>query len=387
MTAYLDWNATAPVLPAARDAALAALALGGNPSAIHSSGRAARKVLEDSRALLAGALDAKPSQVVFTSGATEANNLAIQGLAGQAGFILVSAIEHPSVLEAVRHSGLPFELVPVTREGVVDITVLAERLAALASHVEGRVLIAVMAANNETGVIQPVARIVELAGKAGAAVHCDAVQAFGKTPLSFAALGVDTLSVSAHKIGGPSGVGALLVADNVPLAACIHGGGQERRRRAGTENLAGVAGFAAAARGVDAMVAEMRRVTNLRDELESTLARLVPGSVVFGQAAPRLANTTLLGNPDLRADVQLVALDLAGIAVSAGAACSSGKVEASHVLDAMGAGDLASRAIRISLGWTTKKDEIDAFVDAYLNLVAARAAPVRAPQPRIAVGA
>lgn len=373
-SAYLDWNATAPLLPAARAAMVAALETGGNPSAVHRHGRAARRILEDARAAVAAAFGAAPKEIVFTSGATEANNLALKGLAGAVSKIFVSAIEHPSVLEAARHSGVPVEIIPVTAEGAVDLTALAAQLAATG----GKALIAVMAANNETGVIQPVAEIVALARAHGALVHCDAVQMAGKAPLSFADLGVDTLALSAHKMGGPTGIGALLVREDTPLAAQLHGGGQERRRRAGTENVAGIAGFGAAAAAIGALQSEMIRIAALRDALEDTLLKEVPDGVVFGRGAARLANTSAFALPGVKADLQVVALDLEGVAVSAGAACSSGKVARSHVLDAMGAGALADSAIRISLGWATRDSDIEAFLSAYLKIANRR---VRASEP------
>lgn len=373
-SAYLDWNATAPLLPAARAAMVAALETGGNPSAVHRHGRAARRILEDARAAVAAAFGAAPKEIVFTSGATEANNLALKGLAGAVSKIFVSAIEHPSVLEAARHGGPPVEVVPVTAEGAVDLTALAAQLAATG----GKALIAVMAANNETGVIQPVAEIVALARAHGALVHCDAVQIAGKAPLSFADLGGDTLALSAHKMGGPTGIGALLVREDTPLAAQLHGGGQERRRRAGTENVAGIAGFGAAAAMIATLQSEMIRIAALRDALEDTLLKEVPDGVVFGRGAARLANTSAFALPGVKADLQVVALDLEGVAVSAGAACSSGKVARSHVLDAMGAGALADNAIRISLGWATRDSDIEAFLSAYLKIANRR---VRASEP------
>lgn len=380
-SAYLDWNATAPLLPEARAAMIAALEAGGNPSAVHRHGRAARRIMEDARAGIAAAFGARPQEVVFTSGATEANNLALKGLAPSVSRILVSAIEHPSVREAARHAGVPVEVIPVTADGVVDVAALAGRLAAA----DDEALIAVMAANNETGVIQPIAEIAALAQVHGALVHCDGVQMAGKAPLSFSTLAVGTLALSAHKMGGPTGVGALLVRDGLPLAAQLLGGGQERGRRAGTENVAGIAGFGAAADATVALQSDMTRIAALRDALEDTFLKEVPDGVVFGRKAARLANTSVCALPGVRADLQVVALDLEGVAVSAGAACSSGKVARSHVLDAMGAGALADNAIRISLGWTTTEDDIAAFLDAYLKIARRRGAAAE-PERRAAAG-
>ena len=313
-TTYLDWNATAPLLPAAREAILSALALGGNPSAVHAGGRAARRLVEGARESVADKLGAASKEIVFTSGATEANALAIFGLRPVVGHILVSAIEHASVLDAVKASGLPYDIIPVTEAGVVDLTALTQRLDALRDTIDGLPLIAVMGANNETGALQPLGDIVACARTAGALVHCDAVQLLAKVPLSFRDLGVDTMTVSAHKIGGPSGIGALVMRDDLPLVPQLRGGGQERRRRAGTENLAGVAGFAAAAREIPTMLQEVPRLAQLRDRLEDRLARIAQQVVFFGRSAARLCNTSAFATPEIRADVQVVALDLEGIA-------------------------------------------------------------------------
>ncbi len=356
---YLDYNATAPVRPPALAAVGAALAAVGNPSSVHGFGRAARARLETAREQVAALVGARPSQVVFTSGGTEANNLAVAGT-GRAR-ILASAIEHDSVLKTAA-----CELIPVDRSGVVDLAVLDRMLAAASAPA----IVALMLANNETGVIQPVAEAARIVRAHGALLHCDAVQAAGKIAVDFGALGADLLSVSAHKLGGPPGAGALIVCDDVEFGSRQRGGGQERGRRAGTENLPGIVGFgaaAAAAAGLDAMA----RVAGLRDDLERRALAAVPGAILFGRAAPRLPNTSCLAVPGLSSEVQVMGLDLEGVAVSAGAACSSGKVQPSQVLRAMGVDALtAGCAIRVSLGWDSIADDVDRFLAAWCALAA-----------------
>jgi cysteine desulfurase len=361
---YLDYNATAPVRPEVAAAVSAALAEVGNPSSVHSFGRAARARLETAREQVAALVGARPSQVIFTSGGTEGNALAIGG-PGRAR-VLVSAIEHDSVLKSAA-----CDLIPVERSGVVDLAAL-ERMLATSSE---PALVALMLANNETGVIQPAAEAARIAHAHGALLHCDAVQAAGKIKVDFADPGVDLMSLSAHKLGGPPGVGALIVADHVELQARQRGGGQERSRRAGTENVPGIIGFGVAAEIAAAELGAMARVAALRDDLERRVLAAVPGAVIFGREAARLPNTTCLGRPGLSSEVQVMRLDLAGVAVSAGSACSSGKVQASHVLRAMGADAVAAgSAIRVSLGWQSSAEDVDRFVAAWTDL----AAPVRA---------
>jgi cysteine desulfurase len=351
---YLDWNATAPLRPEAAAAITEALALGGNPSSVHRRGRAARQLVEQSREAIAALVDAAADGVVFTSGGTEANHLALIGAGRER--VLVSAVEHSSVLQAVPGA----ERIPVDKSGIVDVATLAAMLKS-----ETRpALVSVMLANNETGVIQPVCEIAEIAHAHGALFHCDAVQAAGKIPVSLAETGADLLTLSAHKIGGPAGIGALIVAGVVELTPLLRGGGQERNRRAGTENLAGIAGFAAAATACD--IAEYDRVRKLRDTLEAALS---PDALVIGAAAPQLPNTSAIAMPGVSAETQIIALDLDGVMVSAGAACSSGKVAPSHVLAAMGvAPEIAATTIRISLGWSTTEADIAHFIDAWRKL-------------------
>ena len=356
---YLDHNATTTVRPAAAEAVAAALSLTGNASSVHGFGRAVRRTVEDAREAVAALVGAAPADVVFTSGGTEANNLALRGSGRER--ILVSTVEHESVLMA----GAGAALIPVDSDGVVDLDALDSLLAG-----EGTpALVSVMLANNETGVVQPVAGIAGVARRFGALVHCDAVQAAGKIPVDMSALGVDMLSLSAHKIGGPAGIGALVVADSVPLSPIVFGGGQERGRRMGTENFSGIAGFGAAAREARKGVDGFAELGRLRDGLERRILALSPETRIFGAGAERLPNTSCLTMPGMASETQVMALDLAGVAVSAGSACSSGKVQASHVLAAMNADAAqAASAIRASLGWNSTAQDVDRFVDAWTAL-------------------
>lgn len=358
--AYLDYNATAPVRPEAIEAAANAMRQGGNPSSVHGLGRAARRLVEDARAQVAALAGTAPNAVVFTSGGTEANNLALRGCGRRT--VLVSAIEHESVLSA------PDDPVSVaaTPAGQVDLANLESRL----ETVEGAdTVVSIMAANNETGVIQPVLKAAEIARARGALVHCDAVQAAGRLDLEALFAAVDMMSLSAHKIGGPPGIGALVVREGIGLAPLNRGGGQERGRRAGTENVPGIAGFGVAAQLAGEEIERFGRLAALRDRLETEALAAKPGAVVFGQEQPRLANTACLANPGIRSETQIMALDLAGIAVSAGAACSSGKVTRSLVLTAMGVPPgLAECAIRVSLGLGTTAEEIDRFLEVWTGL-------------------
>jgi cysteine desulfurase len=356
---YMDYNATVPVRPAAAEAVVAALAIGGNPSSVHGPGRAARRVVEDAREQVAAALGAVPAAIVFTSGATEANALALVGSGRRR--ILVSAIEHDSL----RNAGPQVELVPVRPEGVVDLAALD----ALLRRDTRPALVSVMLANNETGVVQPVAEAAEVAHRHGALLHCDAVQAVGRIAVDVRMLGVDLLSLSAHKLGGPAGVGALYLGEGVEFAPQLRGGGQERGRRAGTENVAGIAGFGVAANLVVRELGAMERVARLREDLEARMRAQRPEALIFGTRAPRLANTVCVALPGVPAETQVMALDLAGIAVSAGAACSSGKLRPSAVLSAMGVdAQLAASAIRVSLGWRSEAFDIDRFMAAWSGL-------------------
>lgn len=365
---YLDHNATAPVRPEAVQAMTRALETLGNPSSVHRFGRTARRGMESAREAVAALAGAEPSQVVFTSGGSEANTLALAGSGRER--VLVSAGEHDSVLKAVPQA----EAVPLTSDGRVDLTALSAMLA----EDERPALVSIMLANNETGVIQPVSEAAALARGFGARVHCDAVQGAGRLPLDVTALGVDMLTVSAHKIGGPQGVGALIVADDGPVRTLVRGGGQERGYRAGTENLPGIVGFGAAA---EAALRDLDRMAGLaawRDRLEREVRAICPSAKIVGGDAERVANTSCIALPGLSAETQVMSLDLAGVAVSSGSACSSGKVHPSHVLQAMGLGpEITGSAIRVSLGWNSAESDIDRFLKAWSRL-AERAAQAAA---------
>jgi cysteine desulfurase len=367
---YLDWNATTPLRLEAREAMAAAWDLAGNPSSVHAEGRQARRLVEDARASIAGAVGALPRNVIFTSGGTEANALALTpGVRRGSGLpvkrLLVSAIEHASVLSGGRFPAEAINTVGVTRSGLLDL----DRLRAM---LEGGppALVSVMLANNETGAVQPVAEASEIIHSAGGLLHVDAIQAFGKIPFDINRMNADLMTVSAHKIGGPKGVGALILAEGLlGLEPVLRGGGQELGRRAGTENVAGIAGFGAAAKIVmSALTDDAVGLGRLRDRLEAGL-RQTPGINVFSADVPRLPNTTLFTIPGLRAETAVIAFDLEGIAVSSGSACSSGKVQPSHVLEAMGFGpELAQGAVRLSLGWSTTDTDIDICLKAWRKL-------------------
>jgi len=367
---YLDWNATTPLRTEARAAMAAAFELTGNPSSIHFEGRAARKLVEDARQQLAAALGAEARNVVFTSGGTEANVLSLQpGLISPAGApmrrLVVSAIEHVSVLSGGQFSHNLIELAPVTPDGVVDL----DHLRAMLSG-QPPALVAVMLANNEAGVIQPIGEVADIVHEAGGLLHVDAVQALGKIPIDIRALGADLVSVSAHKLGGPKGVGAVVLAGDLQhFGPLLRGGGQERNRRAGTENVAGIAGFGAAiAAALPALGAELNRLTHLRNRLEAGPAA---GNdvTIFGANALRLPNTTLFEAPGVRAETAVIAFDLEGVAVSSGSACSSGKVTPSHVLKAMQIRpELVRGAIRLSTGYLTSEADIERCLEAWRKL-------------------
>src|SRR5215468_1254277 len=374
---YLDWNATAPLRPEARAAVSVALDLVGNPSSVHGEGRAARRVVEQARSAVANLLGAEAAAVIFTSGGTEANVLALTPAIEVGGDktpcsrLLVSAIEHPSVRAGGRFPAGAVEEIPVTAAGTVDLNALEQRLSGLAGA--GRVLVSLMHANNETGVVQPVAAAAELVHQAGGLLHVDAVQAAGKIPCDINALGADLLVLSGHKLGAPKGVGALVRrSEDLHLAdPLIKGGGQERGVRGGTENILGIVGFGAAAAAAAAgLEAERARSAALRDRLEAGLTAISPDAVIFGAGVARLPNTTAFAVPGVKAETALIALDLDGVAASSGSACSSGKVAASPVLAAMGVEPaLARGAIRVSLGFSTADDEVDCFLGAWKKLV------------------
>lgn len=366
---YLDWNATTPLRPEARTAMVAALDVGGNPSSIHSEGRAARKIVENARAAVAAATGADARNVVFTSGGTEANMLALTPGLRRGGEpvqrLIISAIEHASVLAGGRFPRERIEIVPVNSSGIVELDALTGLLQS-----QPPALVSIMLANNETGAIQPIPEVADIVHEAGSLLHVDAVPSLEKVDININDLRCDLVTISAHKIGGPKGVGALVLADGLyGLEPQVRGGGQEQGRRAGTENVIGIAGFGAATRA--AMVsreAKAARMTSLQQRLEEGL-RAFPGTTIFSNDVPRLPNTTLVSAPGLKAETAVIGFDLEGIAVSSGSACSSGKVQPSHVLQAMKVDPaLIQGAIRISLGWETTEADIDRCLEAWRKL-------------------
>ncbi len=376
---YFDHNASSPLRPEAREAMIGALDLIGNPSSVHAEGRAARALIEDAREQVARLLGAGTAQVVFTSGGTEANMSALSpgwlrklpGYVPDKADLFTSAIEHPSVYQGGGFSRDRISRLRVTRDGVVDLAAAQEQIAGRAGRADGApFMVSVMSANNETGAIQPIAALGEIVRDAGGVLHCDAVQSVGRIPVDAREFGADLISVSAHKFGGPKGAGALIVArdelhDPAPV---MRGGGQERGRRAGTENVAVIAGFGAAAQAVQRELENgdgIGAISSLRERLERELKCIAPDAWIAAETAQRLPNTTCVAVPGLHGETLVIAMDLEGIAVSAGSACSSGKVERSHVLEAMGMdNETASGAIRISLGWNSKQAEIDRFLSA-----------------------
>jgi len=367
---YLDWNATTPLRSEARAAMVAAYDLVGNPSSVHAEGREARRLVEEARSTLASAVGALPRNVVFTSAGTEANALALSpGLRGPSGGpverLLVSAVEHASVLAGGRFPADKVGHIRVTRAGVVDL----DHLKALLKD-GPPTLVSIMAANNETGALQPVAEAARIVHDAGGLLHVDAIQALGKIAFNINAVGADLATFSAHKIGGPKGIGALVVAEGVSgVEPLLRGGGQELNRRAGTENVAGIAGFGAAVRAaLQALPEDAKQMATLRDRLENGI-RAIAGATIFSDNTERLPNSILFTAPGLKAETAVIGFDLEGIAVSSGSACSSGKVQSSHVLSAMGFDPaVAQGAVRLSLGWSTEPDDINRALEAWRKL-------------------
>jgi cysteine desulfurase len=364
---YLDHNATSPVRPEARAALLDALDATGNGSSVHSEGRASRAALETARLRVAGLVGADPRGVVFTAGGTEADTLALTPdfqrgeVPLTCDVLLTTAVEHAAVLRGHRFAPDNVEILPVDNRGRLRLETLD---AALERHQAGgrRVLASVMLANNETGVIQPVAEVARRVHAVGGLVHTDAVQAAGRIPISLPALGADLISISAHKLGGAPGGGALIMADpDLRPAPVFGGGGQERGRRAGSENIPAIAAFGAAAESAAAAVeSEQRRIHALRERLEDALRSVFPELVLLVGDVDRLPNTSSLSLPGVPAETIVIALDLAGLSVSAGAACSSGKVATSHVLTAMGVPErIARSAFRLSFGWSSGDEDVD----------------------------
>ncbi len=373
---YFDWNATAPLRAQARRAVEAALALPGNPSSVHAEGRAARRLIEEARAEVAALVGARASDVFFTSSGTEANALALSP-AWEAGAekrprdrLLISAIEHASVRAGGRFAKNAIDEVAVDAQGRLDLEALARGLAR-SKHA----LVSLMLANNETGVVQPIAEAAAIVHASGGLLHVDAVQAAGRIACDISALGADLLTLSAHKIGGLKGTGALIRAsEDLHLSdPLISGGGQERGLRAGTENVAGIAAFGAAAAAARRQgEAEAARMLALRNRLEEGLRAIAPQTVIFGQDAPRLPNTTLFALDGMKAETGVIAFDLEGLAVSSGSACSSGKVQPSHVLAAMRVSPALTRgAVRLSLGWETTETDIERLLNAWRKLATA----------------
>lgn len=377
---YLDWNATAPLLPAAREAVLAALDSVGNPSSVHGEGRALRMLVEAARREVAALLNAAPAHVIFTSGATEAANLALtpdyrMGRTPLAiGRLYVSEIEHPAIREGGRFARDAVTTIPVTRAGLVDLEALTTLLAGH-DKAKGLPMVAVMLANNETGIVQPVKSVAEVVHRHGGLLVVDAVQAAGRVPIDIAALDADFLIVSSHKLGGPKGAGALISRGEVLMPApLIRGGGQEKGHRSGTENPAALAGFAAAARAAVADLAGRNaRIGALRDALESGMRAAANDVVIHGADVERIANTSFFSLPGLKSETGQIAFDLEGIALSAGSACSSGKVGQSHVLTAMGF-DAALGGLRVSLGPASTEADVARFLAAFSRVMARRRA-------------
>ena len=377
---YLDWNATAPLRPQAREALQDALAVAGNPSSVHAEGRAARRLIEHAREDVAHLIGASPANVIFTSSGTEANMLALSPAIETASEkrprdrLFISAIEHASVRAGGRFARAAIEDIPVDGDGRINVTALADAMSRAMARAS-RPLVSIMLANNETGVVQPVAEVAAIVHAANGLLHVDAVQAAGRIPCDIGALSADLLTLSAHKIGGSKGAGALVRArDDIHFAdPLVRGGGQERGLRAGTENVAGIAAFgAAAATARWQMAEEAAHMRALRDSLESGLKAISPRAVIFGTEAGRLPNTTLFSVDGMKAETAVIAFDLEGVAVSSGAACSSGKVQPSHVLAAMGVSPALTRAaIRVSLGWTTTKADVEMYLDAWRKLATA----------------
>jgi len=358
MDVYLDYNATGILRPEVVIAMQNTFHLFGNSSSVHRLGRLARSAIEEAREKIASVVGVSPTEIIFTSGGTEANNLV---LSNKDIPVFISATEHDSI-NAVR---LDSKIVNVDINGVIDL----EHLEKMLGYTDRPSMVSVMLANNETGVLQPIQQVVNVARRFGAIIHCDAVQGLGKIPFSFSELGVDMLTISAHKIGGPKGVGALIVKEGVDLPPLLVGGGQERNRRAGTENITGICGFGVAASLVQLALEQIPDLEKMRNKIECGVKAEIPEVTIYGEEVARLSNTSCIGLPGLSNESQVMALDLAGVYVSAGSACSSGKVTPSHVLKAMGFNDVAaSSAIRVSLGWQTTESDCDAFVTTWTEM-------------------
>lgn len=365
---YLDFNATAIARPEVIEKVSEVMTEGGNPSSVHDLGRRALAHVDEARHKVASLLGARARDVVFTGGGTESNALGLKGIIASLGIerLIISSVEHPSVRDLAGAVDCEVLVVPVDANGLVERAALLALL-----ETDKKTLVSFMLANNETGVINPIEELAKPVKTSGALFHCDAIQAAGKIPVSFTELGVDLLSVSAHKLAGPQGVGCLIMKSGLELEPLTHGGGQEVGRRSGTENVAGIAGFGVAAELAEKNMSDGATLAAWRNEMEAQMKRAVPTSVVIGRVANRLPNTSLVALPGVAADSQVIQMDLAGYAVSSGSACSSGKVSRSHVLDAMAVGDeLAGSALRISSGWSTTEEDIKAFTGAWIKMAA-----------------
>lgn len=360
---YLDHNATSPVKPEVRAEMMRVMEIGGNPSSVHAVGRAARAILEKSRETIARQVNCRPGQVIFTGGGTEANNIAVRATGMD--HIILSATEHDSILNIKDNFPGRVDVLAVDDRGHVSPDELRQMLA----DAPGRTLVSIMLANNETGVVQDIKALADITHAAGALFHCDAIQALGKIPVDFQDSAVDMMAFSAHKVSGPQGVGALIAREDISISALLAGGGQEKGRRAGTENLAGIAGFAKAVSLIPENLSAMATLKDFRDRIEREISRHVPDALFYGKQSDRLPNTTTILMPGVASETQVMAFDLDGICVSSGSACSSGKVKPSHVVSAMGATrEQALSTIRVSLGWTTTESDIDSFVAAWIKL-------------------
>lgn len=357
---YLDYNATAPIRPEVRDLVIEVMGCIGNASSVHGYGRAARKYVEDARQQVADMVEVEATQVIFTSGATEATNAALHPYKDKR--VLISAIEHPAVFDSAPHA----EKIPVDTKGLVDMDAYKQLL----HNGEAPALVSVMIVNSETGVIQPIKEMAAMAKQVGAKFHTEIVQAAGRIPINMNDLGVHYMSLSAHKFAGPQGVGALIVAKGTEPPKFMRGGGQEKNCRGGTHNTPGIAGMGLAAKMATDNIATYQQTTKMRDDLESKMIAIAPRAVIYSKDAPRVGNTINIGLPDVPAQTQLMALDLDGIAVSSGSACSSGSFKPSHVLMAMGITDkAATESLRISMGWATKQSDLDQFFESWSKIV------------------
>lgn len=360
---YMDYNATAPIRTSVIDVVTDAMRVVGNPSSVHAAGRSARKLVEEARAKVAALAGCRTRDVTFCSGGTEANNAVIRG-AGAAS-VIISAIEHDSALAAAKLAGVPVFVCGVDRDGVIS----QDQLRTLLAESPAPALVSVMLANNETGVIQPIQEIVQIAHECGARLHTDAVQAAGKINIDFNELGADYLTLSSHKVGGSQGVGAIITAPTAPLAPLIAGGGQELGRRSGTENVAGIAGFGVAALEAVDDLGEASRIAAMRDRFEVAVSDHTNTACIISRGAPRTPNTSCVAMPGVKGETQVMHFDLNGICLSSGSACSSGKVKVSHVLSAMGYDEeTANASIRVSLGRMTQDSDIDALITAWKSL-------------------